>query len=188
MIALHELIERRRSGRIIDPERQVEEEKIRSLLEAARWAPSCFNNQPWRFIVSRGRSLDAVKECLSKGNAWAKRAPLILTVASKPDLDCQIKDRDYYTLGIGLAVENLLLQSIHLGLVVHPIAGFSERKVKKALHIPEVYRVHTLIIVGYPGSSDGLEDWVLEKEDALRERKPLEEIVFWEGWKSAESD
>ncbi len=101
-----------------------------SLLEAARWAPSCFNNQPWRFVVSRGESLDAVRDCLSRGNGWARRATLIFTIASKPDLDCQIKGRDYYPLGIGLAVENLLLQAIHLGLVVHPIAGFNEERVK----------------------------------------------------------
>lgn len=182
MIPLHDLIAKRRSGRVIDPDRSVEEEKVLSLLEAARWAPSCSNNQPWRFIVSRGSSLDAVRDCLSRGNSWARRAPLIFTIASKPDLDCQIKERDYYPLGIGLALENLLLQGIHLDLVVHPIAGFSEKKIKETLQIPEEYRIHALVIVGYPGSAEGLEEEVLEKERTPRERKPMEEIVFWEEW------
>jgi nitroreductase len=182
MEPVHDLILRRRSGRAIDPDRPVEEAKILSLLEAARWAPSCFNNQPWRIIVSKDSSLNSVKACFSKGNAWARRAPLILAMASKPDLDCQITGRDYYPLGIGLAVENLLLQAIHLGFVVHPIAGFDEIKIKEVLHIPDAYRVHTLVIVGYPGSLEGLDDWVLEKERTPRERKPVEEIVFWEGW------
>jgi len=182
VIPLHELIEKRRSGRIIDPNRAVEEEKIFSLLEAARWAPSCFNNQPWRFIVSKADSLNNVKECLSKGNAWATRAPLIFIIASKPDLDCQIKGRDYYPLGIGLAVENVLLQATHLELIAHPIAGFREEQVKEALQIPPEYRIHTMLIVGYAGSPEGLDEEVLKKEKEPRQRKSLDEIVYWEGW------
>jgi nitroreductase len=182
MIPVHELILKRHSGRIFDPDRPLEEDRLLSLLEAARWAPSCSNNQPWRIIVSRGESLDSVKECLSRGNSWARRAPVILTIASKPDLDCQITERDYYPLGIGLAIENVLLQGIHLGLVVHPIAGFKERRLKEALHIPDEYRVHALVIVGYPGSPEGLDESVLQKEKVPRERKSMEEIVFWEKW------
>jgi len=182
MTSLHDFIARRRSGRMIDPRRAVEEEHVLSLLEAARWAPSCSNNQPWRIVVSRNESLDAVKACLSRGNAWALDAPLILTFASRPDLDCQIKGRDYYPLGIGLAVENVLLQGIHLGLVMHPIAGFREPEVMRALAIPEDYRVHTLVIVGYPGSVEDADASVAEREKAPRERKPLEEIVRWETW------
>ena len=182
MIPIHDIIARRQSRRIIDPRRPVDEEKILSLLEAARWAPSCSNMQPWRFVVSTGSSLEAVKECLTRGNAWARRAPLIFTIASKPDLDCQITGRDYYPLGIGLALENLLLQGIHLGLVVHPIAGFKERRVKEALGIPEEYRIHALVVVGYPGSPEDADESVLEKEKRPRERKSLKEIAFWEGW------
>jgi len=179
-----EIIKKRRSSRIIDPDRQVEEEKIKELLEAARWAPSCFNNQPWRFIVSREDSLDQVKECLTQGNSWAKRAPLIITVTSQPELDCQIQDREYYTLGIGLAVENLLLQGIDLGLVVHPIAGFKEKKVKQVLKIPDPFRVYTLIIIGYPGVPEGLDEEIIKKEKAPRQRKSLKEIAFGEFWGS----
>ena len=182
MTMLHDLITRRRSGRIIDPHRNIEEEHILSLLEAARWAPSCANNQPWRIVVSKDKSLDAVKACLSRGNAWALNAPLILTFTSKLDLDCQIKGRDYYPLGIGLAVENVLLQGIHLGLVMHPIAGFREYEVKEALGIPEEYRVHTLVIAGYPGRPDDVDASVLEKENVPRERKSLDEIAFAEMW------
>ena len=182
MIPAHDLIMKRRSGRVFDPNRPIEAEKIHCLIEAARWAPSCSNNQPWRFVVSKGKSLESVKECLSRGNSWARRAPLIFTIASKPDLDCQITGRDYYPLGVGLAIENLLLQGIHMGLVVHPIAGFKEKRVKEVLGIPDEYRVHALVIVGYPGSTDGLDETILEKEKTPRVRKPIEEIVFWEEW------
>jgi nitroreductase len=182
MFPLNELIKKRESRRIIDPNRMVEKEKIQSLLEAARWAPSCSNNQPWRFVVSLSDSLDRVKECLSRGNSWARNAPLIFTVASKADLDCQIAGRDYYPLGLGLAIENLLLQGIHMGLTIHPIAGFKEKLVKEVLNIPEEYRIFALIIAGYPGSPDDVDERVFEKEKSPRERKPLSETVFWEGW------
>lgn len=182
MTSLHHLIAGRRSGRIIDPRRSLGAEEILSLLEAARWAPSCSNNQPWRIVVSRDRSLDAVKACLSRGNAWARNAPLILTFASKPDLDCLIRGREYYPLGIGLAVENVLLQGIHLGLVMHPIAGFREAEIREALGIPEEFRIHVLVIAGHPGSEEDVDAAVLEKENALRQRKPMEDIVCWEQW------
>ncbi len=182
MIPVHELIHKRRSGRVIDPSRFVANKKILSLLEAARWAPSCFNNQPWRFVVSTGESLERVKDTLSRGNAWGRKASLVITIASKSDLGCQKTGREYYPLDIGLAVENLLLQGIHLGLVVHPIAGFDEERLKTVLKIPEEYRVHTILIVGYPGSLSEVDEQLREREEAPRERKKLEEIVFWEEW------
>ncbi len=188
MQPLHELIHKRESRRIIDPLRPVEDNKLQSLFEAARWAPSCSNNQPWRFIVSINDSLDELKECLSRGNNWARNAPVILTVTSKPDLDCQITGRDYYPLGLGLAIENILLQGIHMGLVVHPIAGFKEKKVKEVLGIPEEYRVFALIIIGYQGSPKDVDENTLEKEKKPRHRKPLNEIVFWEGWEKLKDE
>ncbi len=178
-------IANRRSRRIIDPQRTIDPAVIRDLLEAARWAPSCSNNQPWRFVISVAESLVQVKEALTKGNAWARQAPLIITVASNPDLDCRIKDRDYFTLGLGLAVENILLEGTSRGLVVHPIAGFSERKVKEALDIPEEYRVHVLIIIGHPGDPEKAEPDLVKRENATRERKPLGDIVFQEGWQKS---
>jgi nitroreductase len=182
MYPLHDLIQGRESRRIIDPRRSIEEEKIFSLLESARWAPSCGNSQPWRFVVSRDESLENVKNCLSRGNNWALNAPLIFIPVSKSDLDCQITGRDYYPLGLGLAIENMLLQGIYMGLVMHPIAGFKEGPLKEILNIPEEYSIYAIIIVGYPGSPEDVDERTLEKENAPRERKPLEEIVFWESW------
>lgn len=163
-------------------DRKVSGETVRCLVEAGRWAPSCFNNQPWRMIVCRNQSLETVKQQLAKGNSWALRSPLIIAVASRPELDCQIKGRNYYTLGIGLTVENMLLQGISMGLVMHPIAGFKEEGVKSALNIPAEYRVHVLIICGYPGSREDADQSVLKEEDAPRQRKPVEAICSEETW------
>ena len=186
MDLVHELIRKRKSGRVFDPNRQVEEEKLFSLLEAARWAPSCANNQAWRFIVSQKVSLEKVKACLSRGNAWAQHAPLILSVVSRPDLGCQRTGRDYFTLDLGLTIENILLQGIYMGLVIHPIAGFDEEEVKIVLDIPDDYRVYALIIVGYPGILKDMDERTLEKEKAPRARKSLDEIVYMEKWRSIE--
>ncbi|HDQ45149.1 MAG TPA: nitroreductase [bacterium] len=180
MSEIHPLIALRRSGRLIDPSRSIPDETLESLLEAARWAPSCMNNQPWRIVVSRADSLDRVKSCLSRGNGWALAAPLILTFTSTPGLGCQISGRDYYPLDLGLAIENLLLQGTHLGLVVHPIAGFDEAGVKSVLRIHDEYRIHALVVAGYPGTPETADPALLERERAPRVRKPLEEVVRWE--------
>lgn len=133
-------------------------------------------------IVCLNRSLETVKQQLAKGNSWALRSPLIIAIASKPELDCQIKGRNYYTLGIGLAVENMLLQGTSMGLVMHPIAGFNEQGVKSALNIPDAYRVHVLIICGHPGARKDADHSILKEEDAPRRRKPVETICHAETW------
>jgi len=180
---IHPLIEGRRSGRLIDPDRIVADKIIYSLIEAARWAPSCYNNQPWRFVVCRDQALVRVKSCLSKGNAWALNAPLIIAIVSTPELGCRSKGRDYYCLDMGLAIENCLLQGIDFGLVMHPIAGFDEEELKLMLKIPDKYRVFALIIVGYPETTNSKDGNSTDTEERTS-RKPLKEILFWEGWKS----
>ena len=179
---VHDLIMQRRSLRAIDPYRKVEKHLIIQMLEAARWAPSCSNNQPWRFVVPEDDLLEKVKDCLTKGNAWALNASHIIVVASKPEFDCQIRGRDYYTLGIGLAVENLLLQGTALNLVVHPIAGFDESRLKDVLGLPGDFMLHVCIPIGYPDHIDDLEKWTTEQEKGVRLRKSLDEIVFWGKW------
>jgi nitroreductase len=179
---LHPLIRDRRSARAFDPTRPVESGKLRSLLEAARWAPSCSNLQPSRFIVCTGPSLDGVRQCLNPGNAWAKRAPLIVAAAADAQSGCRIRGRDYAPLDLGLAVENLILQGIGLGLAMHPIAGFDEIRLKTALAVPVETRVYALVVAGYPGSESDLDADTLAKERLPRTRKPATEIIFWESW------
>lgn len=179
---IHPLIAQRESRRIIDPTRPVHISIVDSLIEAARWAPSCANKQPWRMIVAQEASLAAVKAALAKGNGWAKQAPVIIAFASKPALACQITGRDYFPLDIGLAVENMLLQGMHLGLVMHPIAGFDELKVKVALHVPEAYRIFNLVIAGFPGDPRKADARTLEKEAQPRKRLPMEQTVCYGHW------
>lgn len=98
---------------------------------------------------------------------------VLMALASKPDLDCQITGRDYFMLGCGLQLENLILQAVHRGLFAHPMAGFREDMVKEALGIPEDYRVPVLVAIGYPDQEEVLEE---------KGRKPLGEIAFYGQW------
>ena len=128
---IHELLARRWSPRAFDPERPVSKLAIRTLLEAARVAPSCFNEQPWRFLVFDGddtEALEQARSCLSAGNAWARRAPvLILSVAAERWSRDGSPNR-WAEHDVGLASENLALQATSLGFAVHLMAGFDESR------------------------------------------------------------
>jgi peroxiredoxin/nitroreductase len=176
---LNPLIYTRRAWRAISSE-PIPKETITRLIEAAHLAPSCFNNQPWRFIVATGEELMKVKEALPGGNYWAKPAPAIIAVASHRDLDCKLSDgRDYFLFGCGMAVGNLMVQATQMGLVAHPIAGYDPLKVKEALGIPQDYILITLVVLGWPGDPSTLSEKHLQIELGPRERKPLEEVLAW---------
>jgi len=176
---LNPLISSRRAWRALSPE-PLSKGTITRLIEAAHLAPSCFNNQPWRFVVATGEALEEVKAALPRGNYWAEPAPAIIAVASHRDLDCKLSDgRDYFLFGCGLAVGNLVLQATQMGLVAHPIAGYDPLKVKEVLGIPKDYILITLIVLGRPGDISALSEKHREIELSPRERKPLEEVLAW---------
>ena len=119
---------------------------------------------------------------LSRGNAWAKNAPLIIAAVTETELGCRRTGRDYHSLDIGLSMENMLLQGIHLGLVMHPIAGFDEAGMKELLGVPDPFRIFALIIVGHPGVPEHVDAITLQKEAEKPERLPLDQIAFFETW------
>ncbi len=175
-----ELLQNRKATRAI-AERPVEPEKIEAILEAARLSASCANNQPWRFLVLNGDDREALekgREALSRGNYWAKAAPVLIFGYSKPDLDCQIGGvRDYYLFDLGMAVQNILLQATALDLVARPMAGFSPRKVREAFGFADEYKVMVAIAIGYEGDISALSEKHQEVSRAPRQRQPLEEMV-----------
>jgi nitroreductase len=116
---------------------------------------------------------------LSEGNAWARSASLIIAVFSRQEDDCVIRDRIYHQFDTGMGIGFLLLRATELGLVAHPIAGFSPKQTRKILGIPDEYQVITLIIVGRHAD---VPDPVLSEEQLAREtkrpeRKSLDEFV-----------
>jgi nitroreductase len=176
---LNPLIHTRRARRALSTE-TVSRNELTVLAQAAHLAPSCFNNQSWRFVIATGKKLKALKESLSDGNYWARAAPAIIAVASHRDLDCKLSDkRDYFLFDCGLAVESLVLQATQMGLIAHPIAGYDPLKAKKALGIPESYVVITLVVVGRPGNADSLSEKHRELELGPRDRKRLRDVMTW---------
>ncbi|MBC7220827.1 nitroreductase family protein [Candidatus Bipolaricaulota bacterium] len=169
----------RRAYRALAPD-PIPHEALTRLVEAAHLAPSCFNNQPWRFVIAEGEALERVRAALSRGNYWAKRAPAILALASHRDLDCKLSDgRDYFLFGCGMATGLLMIQATQMGLIAHPIAGYDPLAVKEALGIPNEYVLITLIVVGRPGEVRTLSDKHRAIELGPRERKPLSAVLAW---------
>jgi nitroreductase len=184
---VREAIDRRRAYRSLEPV-EITEEMVNDLAAAAHKAPSCFNNQPWRFVFVYGKEqLEVMHEALTKGNAWAKDASLMVVVLSKPDLDCQPKDRDYYMFDTGLATANLMLRATEMGLVAHPTAGYSVSKTREVLDIPEEFTVITILHVGKLSSkvSGHLEEWQQERDTGPRIRRPLETVAHHNRYDSA---
>jgi nitroreductase len=173
-------IQERRAYRSLDRV-DITDNLIEDLARSARQAPSCFNNQPWRFVFVRSPEMLAkMHDALSSGNIWAHEASMIIAVFSKPEDDCIIRDRIYHQFDCGLAAGFLILRATELGLVAHPIAGFSPKKTRAILEIPEDYQVITLIIVGK--HSDKISPVLSESQTAAEkkrpERKKLSEFVF----------
>ncbi len=177
---VREAIERRRAYRSLDPA-PISDELIRDLAESASLAPSCFNNQPWRFVFVRDP--DILKEmhgALSKNNKWITDASLIIAVFSRKEDDCVIRDREYHLFDVGMATAFIVLRATELGLVAHPVAGFSPRKVRAILGIPEDMQVITLVNVGK--HADSLHDTLTEQQKAVEkerpERLPFEKFAY----------
>jgi len=175
-----EAVEKRRAYRSL-VEVEISEEIIESLAESARLFCSCFNNQPWRYVFVQDKGVLAkMHEALSPGNEWARAASLIIAVFSKPELDCLIKERKYYMFDTGMATAAMILRATELGLVAHPIAGFSPKKTREILDIPEDMEVITLVIVGK--RSDSISPALSEKQIAAEkerpERIPLTEFAY----------
>ena len=178
-------IKERRAYRSIIPV-EITEDLIKDLAGSAGLAPSCFNNQPWRFVfVHDPEVLKSMYEALSQGNEWARAASLIIAVFSKKEDDCMIRDREYHQFDCGLGAGFLIMRATELGLVAHPIAGYSPKKTKEILGIPEEYQVITLIIVGKHSDeiSPILSEKQVEWEKERPERLAIEKFAFINGFK-----
>ena len=179
---IHDLIARRWSARAFST-KKVEKSKLFSILEAARWAPSSRNEQPWRYIVftdDNPEKIDKARSVLLEINNYAKRAPiLICAITKKTYSDNRICNKLHFH-DLGAANENMFLESFNQGLIMHEMGGFDREKARVIFNIPEDYEVGVMIAIGYQGSHKILPERYREKPDSPRERKPLSEIAFLE--------
>ncbi len=143
-----ELVLKRRSYRKLKPF-NVEPSVIKDLIEIAKLAPSCDNNQPWRFVfIFDDKKLKAMKEVFHEKNKWVENASLLVGVFSKQDLDCKIEDREYYLFDTGIAVSFMILRATEMGLVAHPTSYYNENEAKKIMNIPKDMKLITVLVIG----------------------------------------
>ncbi len=177
-----EAIAKRASLKMRLSTRNIEQEKITRILDAARLAPSARNNQPWRFIVLKNR--EGIKSLVSKafneGNQVMKEAPVIIIACAHPGDDIIRDGREYYLHDVGMAVENMLLVATDLGLVTHPATGVNEVELKRILDIPDEVRFVVATPVAYP-AEDSYDEAAKERL-SQRTRKELKELVYLNAW------
>lgn len=181
---IHPLIRDRWSPRAISPQ-PVEREKLLACLEAARWAPSSYNEQPWRYVVVTSDTPERLAEAQSvlvEGNAWAKRAPVLVCSAAKLTLTRNGQPNRHAMHDVGAASLNFFLEAFHQGLVAHEMAGFDVEKAREVFHIPDGFEPAAMIALGYQDDPAVLPPERAVQEIAPRKRRPLTEIVFEEDW------
>jgi nitroreductase len=187
-VPIHELLARRWSPRAYDAARPVSREHLAALLEAARWAPSCNGDEPWRYLVwDRTRDPQGWQkafECLQDTNRkWVKNVPLLLLSCAGSNFASSGKPNRWTQHDTGAASVCLALQAITLGLVAHQMGGFDPEQARASFDIPAEDTPMAFIAVGYQASSpDILDEETKKKELRPRARKPLSERFFEGGW------
>jgi nitroreductase len=154
-------------------------EDLATVFEAARWAPSTYNEQEWRFLYAHreGPHWQTFFALLGEGNqAWCHRAGVLVVVLSHTVFSRNGKPNPVHTFDAGAAWENLALQGCSMGLVVHGMMGFDYGRAKTALQVPDDYAVEAMVAIGHPGDPNDLPE-ALRKIEAPSQRKPIEEIT-----------
>ncbi len=182
---IHDLLRRRCSPRAFSSQ-MIEPEKLRSLLEAARWAPSSYNAQPWSFFLATREDeaeYQRLLDCLAPGNmTWAQQAPVLMLSVAKLNFDHNGARNRHAWHDVGQAVADLTVQATALGLALHQMAGFDPQRAREQFHIPEDHEPVAMIALGYPGSPESLPEQLREKELQPRTRKALDSFVFTGEW------
>jgi len=187
---IHDIIANRWSPRAYDANKAVSQKQIISLLEAARWAPSCFGDEPWRFIVwdknQDAAAWEKAFDCIVPGNqTWAKDAPVLILICADTLFSHNQKPNRWANYDTGAAAVSLCLQATSMGLVTHQMGGFDGEKTRAAFGIPEQIEMMSMLAVGYAADADTLSDELKERELAPRKRRPLGELFYDGVWNQA---
>ncbi len=178
---LNELLKNRYSPRAFSS-KAIEEEKVKSLFDAAKWAPSSMNEQPWRFIIARkddvikhSQLVNILKE---QNQTWAKNAPLLVLVVAKLTHELNGRENHYALYDSASAAAHLTFQAAHLGLYIRQMGGFDKAKAKEVYQIPDGYEPVTVLAIGYKGNLEEFPEDIQKFEKSVRIRKELDEILF----------
>jgi nitroreductase len=182
---VHDLI-RRRWSPLAFAETPVEPEKLRSLLEAARWAASSYNEQPWAYLVAtrdNPEEFEKLLGCLVEGNrTWARHVPVLMLSVAKLAFDRNGQPNRHAWHDVGAASATLCLQATALGLFVHQMAGILPAQARTVYGIPEGWEPVAGLAVGYPGDPAALPEKLRQRQDAPRSRKEITSFVFAGKW------
>ncbi len=184
---IEKVLAERWSGRAYDPTLAVTNEQVIAMCEAARWAPSCFGDQPWRYIVWN-RHQDEINwqkalDCLLPGNqAWAKDSSVLILSASVQTFSHNDVANRWNGYDTGAASVGLCVQASAMGLMSHQMGGFDGDKLKTTFAIPEDINLWSMIAIGHPAALDALNEQQLEQELKARERRPLASQFYNGDW------
>ena len=178
--SINKLIEYRWSTRSFSS-KPVKREQLQSILEAARWAPSAFNEQPWRFILGQkgDSTYDTILSTLIDWNIiWASNASVLILNIAKKTFTRNGNNNVTFKYDLGQAVAFMILEAINQGLHTHQMSGFDANKAVKLFDIPNDFQTVSVTVLGYYGNVDDLPEDMATMETKPRERKGLDEIVF----------
>jgi nitroreductase len=186
-VPINAMIANRWSPRAFDASKAVSHEQIIALLEAARWAPSCFGDEPWRFIVwdknTDAASWQQAFDCLAPSNqTWVKNVPILMLVCADTLFGHNQKENRWAQYDTGAAAENLCLQASSMGLVAHQMGGFNADTASEIFKIPAQITPMAMLAIGYEGDANDLPEELKTRELAARKRKPLGETFFTGAW------
>jgi len=186
-VKIHDLIASRWSPRAFAADKLVSDEDLIALLEAARWAPSCFNDQPWRFIVCNKATDEtawqsALDLLVEKNQLWAKNAPILLLAVAMSNFNHNGSPNRWAMYDTGAATLSLCLQANALGLSVHQMGGFDAGKSRQVFKLPEDCTPMSMLAVGYQAAVADLDESFQAAEQAERSRAALQERFYAGEW------
>jgi len=162
-------------------DKSISQQDLNTILEAATWAASANNEQPWLYYYGlKGTSgFDTILQTLARGNQpWAKNAAILLVAVARNTFEKDQKPNATALHDLGLANSNLFLQAVSLDIYPHPMGGFSKEEITKALQLPENQQPVTVIALGYLSESEPTDDALRSRENSPRQRKSIDTISF----------
>lgn len=180
-----ELIKKRKSP-VAFSDQEVTKDQLEQIFEATRWAASCFNEQPWRFIVATKAQEELYKKVLNGINPhnqkWAQNVPVLMLTFAKKTFEANGKPNNHSWHDLGLAVGNMTAQATAMGLYLHQMAGIVRDNIQRDFDVPEDYEIVSGIALGYKLDLEDVPEDLKARETKERIRKSLNEIVFDEAW------
>ena len=186
-VKIHDIIQERWSPRAFDSDKQVSHDDLLALLEAAHWAPSCFNDQPWRFVVCNKATdetgwQNALTVLVEKNRLWARNAPLLILAVAMENFNHNGKPNRWAMYDTGAASVSMCLQATALGMSVHQMGGFDAEKARDVFNLPGDCTPMAMMAVGYQADVDVLDNDFKEAELAARTRAALNERFYAGQW------